>query len=130
MPTRSVLHHMSISFNTVLHGKILMSCVGLTEWINMEIVKEEVEGHGAVCHCLNVYSKRITNGISNGGIGISLIHQRDHCQTCGKEDTRNARLLRCSSCWKKLRVPVWYCNSKCQMADHPHHKHQCGRIPA
>jgi hypothetical protein len=32
------------------------------------------------------------------------------------------------SLWEVLRAPVWYCDTRCQTADYPSHKHVCGKV--
>jgi hypothetical protein len=128
VPPGSSVSQMHVPFDTVLHGQVMVSCVGINEGCRMELVQTNVEEHAAPCHCLRTYPMEVKE-IANCGVGVSLIHQRSCCRACGKEDTREAKLLRCGRCWKTLCAPVWYCNAECQAADYPRHKKECGRVP-
>jgi hypothetical protein len=122
------IRQLHLPFDTILHGNVIVSCVGIHEEFRMEFVQTNVQGHDAVCHCLRVYPALI-KGIASCAVCISLSHDRSHCRNCGKEDNREARLLRCGRCWKELRAPVWYCDALCQKADYARHKKECGRLP-
>lgn len=128
VPPGSNATHMHVPFNTLMHGQVMVACVGIDQGCRMEIIKTNVEGHESACHCLRGYPQK-TKQISHCSICIPLIHQRSCCQVCRKDDTHTAKLLRCSRCWEKLRAPVWYCSAQCQAADYPRHKHACGKIP-
>jgi hypothetical protein len=129
IPPNSTISQMHIPIDTVSHGHVMLTCAGIAEGCRMEIRQMEMEGHAAVCHCLHVYPDT-KSGISYCGINISLIHQLSNCQACGKHNSRDAKLRRCSRCWKTLRAPVWYCDARCQAADYPSHRHQCGKVPS
>jgi hypothetical protein len=128
VPPGSSISHMHVPFDTMHHGQVMVACVGFDEGCRMEIVQTNVEGHTAACHCLRGYPELIKS-IAHCGVGVSLVHQRSCCQTCGKDDTCEAKLLRCGRCWKTLCAPVWYCSAQCQAADYPRHKKECGRAP-
>ena len=127
LPSDSKIPHMHVPIDTVSHGQVMVTCAGISEGCRMELVQMEVEGHATVCHCLHIYPD-IKSGIAYCGTCISLIHMRSTCQACGRDNTSNFKLRRCSRCWKVLRAPVWYCDATCQAADYPSHKHQCGKI--
>ena len=127
VPPGSSLPHLNVPFDTVLHGPVMLSCVGADKRCRMEVIKTKVEEEEQG-YCLRVYPDVIIMGISHCGVCVSVIHQRSYCRACYKEDTRDAKLLRCSRCWEKLSAPVWYCSAQCQTADYPRHKKECGKV--
>ncbi len=129
VPQGSNITHLHVPFVTLLHGQVMLSCAGIDIGCCMDIIKTNVEGHEAECHCLRGYPE-LLKGIAHCGMCISLVHYRSCCRACGKkDDNSSAKHLRCSRCWETLRAPVWYCNALCQAADHARHKHECGKVP-
>jgi hypothetical protein len=118
LPEGSAYPRLHVLFDTLLHGQVMLKCLGFYADMTMKIVRQDVDGKEALC--MHVHSNN--TGLGYCAICVSLIFQRGRCRMCGKDAKR------CARCWKKLRVPVWYCCAKCQADDYPRHRHECGRI--
>lgn len=116
---RSCEYDLQVLFETERYDRVIVVCSGMNKGEMVKLVDGQVYA----------YPGEFSGPLTIVGLCVSLIYQRSCCLACGKEDTGNAKLLRCSRCWKTLRAPVWYCGPECQAADyHPRHRRECGKF--
>lgn len=63
-----------------------------------------------------------------GGSEAELVAQLEE-EEDGAADNRKPHFLRCTRCWEKLRLPIWYCCRECQDAHYlTQHRRLCGKM--
>ena len=116
---RSCEYDLQVLFDTERYDRVIVVCSGMNKGEMVKFVDGQVYA----------YPRQFSGPLTAAGLCVSLVYQRSNCLACGKEDTGDARLLRCGRCWKTLRAPVWYCGPECQAADYyPRHRRECGKF--